>query len=92
MNERRPTKNDKLRKNKEESGRGKMKMKKLMMIMLTALLLLAGCGSNTAAPQNKLEEILANGKLVLATSPDYAPQEFINPNETGQDQYVGSDI
>ena len=67
-------------------------MKKLMMIMLTALLLLAGCGSNTDAPQNKLEEILANGKLILATSPDYAPQEFINPNETGQDQYVGSDI
>lgn len=75
------------------------KMMKCLLSLIAAMMLLAGCGSNTdssadptPAPQNKLEEILQKGKLVLATSPDYAPQEFINPNATGQDQYVGSDI
>ena len=41
---------------------------------------------------NKLEEIQQRGKLIVATSPDYAPMEFININASGQDQYVGSDI
>ena len=71
-------------------------MMKLMLAMIAAMMLLAGCGSANEpagpAPANKLEEILQKGKLVLATSPDYAPQEFINPKESGQAQYVGSDI
>ena len=60
-------------------------MMKLMLAMIAAMMLLAGCGSANEpagpAPANKLEEILQKGKLVLATSPDYAPQEFINPKE-----------
>lgn len=80
------------------------KFKKLMMIVCSVLLTmtaLTGCGSSdsgegtsepTVAPANRLEEIIARGKLILATSPDYAPMEFINPNESGQAQYVGSDI
>lgn len=31
-------------------------------------------------------------KLYVAVSPDYAPYEFVNLNESGQDQYVGADI
>ena len=79
--------------------------KKLLIASISALMVLmalTGCSSSnddvtnsaepTATPANKLEEIIANGKLVLATSPDYAPMEFINLNASGQDQYVGSDI
>lgn len=78
-------------------------LKKMIAATGAALLIMAtltGCGSSntnpssgpTTAPTNKLEEIIAKGKLVLATSPDYAPMEFINPNLSGQAQYVGSDI
>ena len=41
---------------------------------------------------NKLDEILESGKLVVATSPDYAPMEFIDSSKSGQEQYVGSDM
>ena len=84
---------NKIRKKEEKNMK---KMMKLMLAMIVAMLLLAGCGSatdsNAPAPANKLEEILAKGTLVLATSPDYAPMEFIDLNKTGQEQYVGSDI
>ena len=43
-------------------------------------------------PANRLEEILQRGKLIVATSPDFAPQEFIDDSKKGQEQYVGSDI
>ena len=43
-------------------------------------------------PANRLEEILQRGKLIVATSPDFAPQEFIDGSKKGQEQYVGSDI
>ena len=81
-----------------------MKSLKKMMIATLAMVLsvamLSGCGSDTAneggeptaAPANRLEEILQRGVLIMATSPDYAPAEFINPNATGDDQYVGADI
>lgn len=79
-------------------------LKKMMVLALTSLMiigLLSGCGSSdggddaqnaTAAPTNRLEEILSRGKLIVATSPDYAPMEYLNPNGSGQDQYAGSDI
>lgn len=79
-------------------------MKKLLTIFCAGLLALtmSGCSStadnnasnpaDSAAPANRLEEIQARGKLIVATSPDYAPMEFINVNASGQDQYVGSDI
>lgn len=81
-------------------------MKKLLLALVT-LLLVSGCAStepvdlSTAAPKgdntsvvknNKLEEIISKGKIVMATSPDYAPLEFIDTTKKGQEQYVGSDI
>jgi len=45
-----------------------------------------------AAPANRLEEILAAGKIVMATSPDYPPYEFEDLTKSGQDAYVGADI
>ena len=39
-----------------------------------------------------LERIRRKGVLRVATEPYYAPQEFIDPDKTGQDQYAGSDM
>lgn len=66
------------------------KMKKLFCAALGAAMLMAamsGCGSS----QNRLEKIKESGKLVLATSPDFAPLEFEDLS-SGEAQYVGSDI
>ena len=66
------------------------KMKKLFCAALAAAMLMAtmsGCGCS----QNRLEKILESGKLVLATSPDFAPLEFEDLS-SGEAQYVGSDI
>ena len=86
-----------INKNRKKEENNMKKMMKLMLAMIAAMMFLTGCGSadtntDTPAPANKLEEILTKGTLVLATSPDYAPMEFIDLNKTGQDQYVGSDI
>lgn len=45
-----------------------------------------------AEPQNRLEQILANGKLTIATSPDFPPNEFIDPDLSGQEQYSGAEM
>ena len=66
------------------------KMKNLFCAALAAAMLMAamsGCGSS----QNRLEKIKESGKLVLATSPDFAPLEFEDLS-SGEAQYVGSDI
>ena len=64
--------------------------KKLLSIALgTALMIttMTGCGSS----QNRLDKIKESGKLVLATSPDFAPLEFEDLS-SGEKKYVGSDI
>lgn len=81
-------------------------MKKFIAIVLVAMMFtftLTGCqsSSNTTAAgtnstssapaENRLEKIKASGKLVMGTSPDFAPSEFID-NSTGTAVYVGSDI
>ena len=58
---------------------------------LTALglaLSLAACGSSTASTPASIQE---KGKLVVATSPDYAPFEFQTLID-GKNQVVGADI
>ena len=52
----------------------------------------AGATETAAAPSNRLEEIKARGVLTVATEPYFAPNEFIDPTKTGQEQYVGADI
>ena len=59
----------------------------LSLIMIMALLTLTACGGNDA--ENQGEEMT---KLVLGTSADYAPFEFIYPDENGDMQYGGIDI
>lgn len=41
---------------------------------------------------SRLEEILERGYIEVATEPSFAPNEFIDPTKTGDEQYVGSDI
>lgn len=65
--------------------------KKLGLSLLAGLtaLTLAACGSSSES--NSLESIKEKGKLVVATSPDYAPFEF-KALVDGKDTVVGSDI
>ena len=80
-----------------------MKMKKIVSLVLAALMLasvLAGCGSSSAsAPTGTNPEattaslkVVTAGKLTVATSPDFAPMEFMDPSKEGQDAYIGFDI
>ena len=46
-------------------------------------------------PENvtgRLAKIRSAGKLTVATSPYYAPQEFIDETQTGMDRFVGADM
>ena len=65
-------------------------MKKGLALALVVLLAISVAGA--AFAQTKLESILDSGTLTIATSPDFAPLEFIDPNKTGQDSYVGIDM
>lgn len=71
-------------KNKSMTGK---KILTAVLIMTMALLTLTACGGNDA--QNQDEEIT---KLVLGTSADYAPFEFMYPDENGDMQFGGIDI
>ena len=59
----------------------------LSLIMIMTLMTLNACGSNDE--ENHGEEMT---KLVLGTSADYAPFEFMYPDENGDMQYGGIDI
>lgn len=65
-------------------------MKKIIAIALTLVLCLTLCAS--ALAETRLEKILKSGEIHMATSPDFAPLEFIDDSKTGQDMYVGCDI
>ena len=70
-------------------------MKKIIVVVLAALMVLAAMGCAKPADAKKvsaLEKIQKAGKLVIATSPDYAPMEFVDSSKTGQDQYVGYEM
>ncbi len=69
-----------------------MKMKKAIAMMLSAMIALgamSGCG---AAQTNRLENIKKSGVIKVATSPDFAPMEFVYIHEDGTKEYVGCDI
>ena len=72
-------------------------LKKLVALGLVAVLAvgLVGCGNkssdNSGGNQTALEKIKKNKKLVVATSPDYPPFEFM-VSENGKSKIVGADI
>lgn len=63
----------------------------LMAGVITAMLLV-GCGSGEKTEAGRLDRIKEKGVLTVATEPYFAPQEFIDPSKSGQEQYVGSDM
>jgi len=81
-------------------------MKKWIAVLTAVLvcLTLACCAGNGSSgttdedgnisnpSQSSLDTILSKGVLVVGTSPDYAPYEFINPNLSGQASIVGADM
>ena len=72
-------------------------LKKLVALGLVAVLAvgLVGCGNkssdNSGGNQTALEQIKKKKKLVVATSPDYPPFEFM-VSENGKSKIVGADI
>lgn len=68
-------------------------MKKLFAMLLSVLMVLTAVSALAEGGYaNRLEKVLGDGKLVMATSPDYAPYEFIDLTKKGQDSIVGADI
>ncbi|MDR3050349.1 MAG: transporter substrate-binding domain-containing protein [Oscillospiraceae bacterium] len=67
-------------------------MKKLLALTLSLLLAACCVPALASGGGNRLEKILADKKLVVATSPDYAPYEFIDLAKTGPEAIVGADI
>ena len=71
-----------------------MKMMKKIMALALALLMVAAlcaCGGSGSAGENKYGTIEA-GKLIVATSPDYAPYEFYALDENGTPSLAGFDM
>lgn len=66
----------------------------LTLAMLMALSLVACGGGNNAADDNNANngDDAAMTKLVLGTSADYAPFEFMYPDESGEMVYGGIDV
>lgn len=66
-------------------------MKIKTMILTMTMVLLTAC-TKADTTNKRLETILQKKELVVVTSPDFAPYEFIDANKAGQDKYVGADI
>lgn len=70
-------------------------MKKLSQIIIAGTLALSmvGCSNqDTSTSQDILSQIKEEGKITMATSPDFAPSEFYIAGEDGSKKIVGSDI
>lgn len=71
--------------------------KKFVWLLVLAMILgcLAGCGNGSGSGGSAAAggiQTTTQGKLTVATSPDFAPMEFVDASKSGQDQYVGFDI
>lgn len=70
-------------------------MKKIIALVLalaTLCCLCAGCGASSDNANDGTLKTVTSGKLTVATSPDFAPMEFVDATKQGQDKYVGFDI
>ncbi len=66
-------------------------MKKMLFVLV--VMALTVCAFVPAmAKGDRLEQIKEKGYIEFCTEPYWAPNEFIDPNKTGDEQYVGSDI
>ncbi len=82
-------------------------MKKLIALLLALVMALpmAACSTSgsdsgdsasatyeTGSVDMSAVSTVTEGKLTVATSPDFAPMEFVDATQTGQDKYVGFDM
>ena len=70
-------------------------MKKIISALLISVMVfsLAACGGGGEDKKaDRLQEIKDRGYIELATEPYFAPYEFVDPNKSDDDQYVGMDI
>ena len=61
-----------------------------LALILTMVFSCAACGSG--GEKDLLTEIKEQGYIELCTEPYFAPNEFIDPTKSGDEQYVGMDI
>jgi len=66
-------------------------MKKKLVILLALILLLTSCSTIVDKKDTQITKILGKDKLVVATSADYPPYEFIKEID-GKKEIVGFDI
>lgn len=58
-----------------------------------AVTAVSGCAKKAETePANRLEKILAEGKMTNVCEPYFAPYEFIDNSKTGQEQFRGADM
>lgn len=62
------------------------------MIMMSSIMPAFADETDTSTTGDLLDKIQERGELIVGTSPDFPPNEFIDSTKTGQAQYVGSDI
>ncbi|MCE5189294.1 MAG: transporter substrate-binding domain-containing protein [Eubacteriales bacterium] len=67
-------------------------MKKVIALMLCVVLAFGLFACAKKAPSNKLEQIKEAGVLIVGTSPDYPPYEFVIAGEGGEMEYKGIDV
>ena len=66
-------------------------MKKALLIFVVLAVTVFAFAS-VQAKADRLEQIKEKGYIDFCTEPYWAPNEFIDPSKTGDEQYVGSDI
>ena len=67
-------------------------MKKLFCVLLAIVMLLSLAACGESKKTDRLAEIKERGYIEMCTEPYFAPNEFIDPSKTGDEQYVGIDI
>ena len=67
-------------------------MKKILALALILLVVLSCAACGSGGEKDLLTEIKEQGYIELCTEPYFAPNEFIDPTKTGDEQYVGMDI
>ena len=80
--------------------KNRRKLTILTAVLTAAALVLGACGGSSssaatteaAKPANRLEKILAEGKITNVCEPYFAPYEFIDNEKEGQDQFRGADM
>lgn len=68
------------------------------LLSLVLVVALGACGEKeekTPTPDENVafeDELIEKGKLIVSTSTDYAPYEFVDLTKEGQEKFVGSDM